>query len=88
MDVEDSVVSVESDESTRCDRPRLGKSFLSAPTDLGEGVGVLSASIVGVAGVKSMRSTSSTSSSSSSEDRGSWKSGAAALERTVPMPSV
>ena len=84
MDAEESDASVESDESIRCDWPRLGKSFARPPTDLGEGVGVLSHSTGGVIGA--IRSSSS--SSSSSEERESSRTGPPALERTVPTPSV
>lgn len=87
LDAEESVVSVESDESTRCDWARLGKSFARPPTDLGEGVGVLSPPAVGVTGVRPSAGSSS-SSSSSSDEKDSWRTGPPALERTVPMPSV
>lgn len=90
IDAEESV-AVESVESTRCAWSRFpGKNFASPPTDLGEAVGVFSASNVGVTGVKPPTGArrSSSSSSSSSEERASWKTGAPAFERTVPMPSV
>ena len=95
VDAEESAVSVESDESTRCDCCRFpGKNFASPPTDLGGGVGVLSlssVSVVGMVGVKpstGARRSSSSSSSSSEERPSSWKSATPALERTVPIPSV
>ena len=95
VDAEESAVNVESNESTRCDCCRFpGRNFASPPTDLGEGVGVLSlspVSAVGVMGVRhstGARRSSSSSSSSSEESPSSWKSEIPALERTVPIPSV
>lgn len=89
MDAEESV-SVESDESIRCDWSRFpGKNFASLPADLEE-IGVFSPSAVGVVGVRPSTGArrSSSSASSSSEERASWKAGAPALERIVPIPSV
>ena len=84
------MVRAESEESVRCDWVRLGNNFARALTDLGEGVGVLSAPVVGVTGVRPSTGVerSSSSSSSSSEEKESWRTGPPALERTVPMPSV
>lgn len=81
------MVRAESEESVRCDWVRLGNNFARALTDLGEGVGVLSAPVVGVRPSTGVERSSS-SSSSSSEEKESWRTGPPALERTVPMPSV
>ena len=95
VDAEESVVSVESDESMRCDWFRFpGKNFASPPTDLGGIVGGLSlfpAFVVGVVEVRpstGARRSSSSSSSSSEERPSSWKSPTPAVERIVPIPSV
>ena len=94
VDAGGSVVSVESNKSTRCDCRIPGKNFASPPTDLGGRVGglpPLPASVVGVVGVRlstGARRSSSSSSSSSEERPSSWKSAAPTLERIVPIPSV
>ena len=88
-DAEESV-SVESDESVRYDWSRFpGRNFASLPADL-EATGVFSPSAAGVAGVRPSTGArrSSSSPSSSSEERASRKTGAPALERIVPIPSV
>ena len=94
VDAGGSVVSVESNKSTRCDCRFPGKNFASPPTDLGGragGLPPLPASVVGVVGVRlstGARRSSSSSSSSSEERPSSWKSAAPTLERIVPIPSV
>ena len=95
VDAEESVVSVESDESKRCDCCLFtGKNFASPPTGFEGRVGGLFLSPISVAGVVGVRPStgakrSSSSESSSSEERpSSWKSVAHAPERIVPIPSV